>query len=451
MSAPHTGPTPATAPASARAPVAAPRRRRARTLTVLAGCLVLLAAALVAGVRALGQEPTVTLLANWTGTDERNFRATVLDPFARTHHIHVDYQGSSAESQVLGADVEAGTPPDVVVLTGPGELAGYARQGQLKPLDGLLPRTGFGASWTTPLDGHVYWFPLKADLKSIVWYPAGMSAQQRAAAARQPGQWCLGMGSGATSGWPGTDWIEDILLQQYGPDAYQRWARGALPWRSAQVKGAWTTWGRLVGAGGDPALVRRALKTPYQDAAEPVTRTPRGCTLEHQASFIRSQDPWKRADGRYEPSARLIPGAKAGDAWEVSGDLVALLHDTSPARTLIRYLASAGAQRAWNARESGFSVSPDAQPAPSARGADWHRSLAATLLDDRAVHCFDASDAMPPSVRDAFAEATIEYLAHPDHLGTLLTNLDSLRLAHALTWLQSVCDHAGPPGGRETP
>ncbi|MGN5380732.1 hypothetical protein ACQ4WX_37315 [Streptomyces lasalocidi] len=61
-------------------------------------------------VRALGQEPTVTLLANWTGTDERNFRATVLDPFARTHHIHVDYQGSSAESQVLGADVEAEHP-----------------------------------------------------------------------------------------------------------------------------------------------------------------------------------------------------------------------------------------------------------------------------------------------------------------------------------------------------
>ncbi|KOV66987.1 hypothetical protein ADK64_10600 [Streptomyces sp. MMG1121] len=408
--------------------------------------MILLAAALVAGVRALGQEPTVTLLANWTGTDERNFRETVLDPFERAHHIHVDYQGSSAESQVLGADVEAGTPPDVVVLTGPGELASYARQGQLKQLDGLLPRDGFGASWTTPLDGHVYWFPLKADLKSIVWYPAGTGERQRTEAAREPGQWCVGMGSGATSGWPGTDWIEDILLQRSGPDAYQRWVRGELPWQSQEVKGAWTTWGRMVGAGGDPELVRRALKTPYQQASEPLTRTPRGCTLEHQASFIRNEDPWKRADGRYEPSARLIPGARTVDAWEVSGDLVALLHDTSAAKTLIGYLASADAQRAWSARESGFSVSPEAQPSPSARGADWHRTLAATLLDDRAVHCFDASDAMPPSVRDAFAEATIEYLAHPDHLGALLKNLDSLRLAHGLTWLQSVCDRIPAPG-----
>ncbi|WBO63001.1 ABC transporter substrate-binding protein [Streptomyces camelliae] len=437
MSAPTGGPAQA-APAPRRS---RPRIRvRTRTVTVLAGCLILLAAALVAGVRTLRQEPTVTLLANWTGTDEQDFRDAVLKPFERRHHIHVDYQGSSAESEVLGADVEAGTPPDVVVLTGPGELAAYARQGQLKQVDDLLPRSGFGASWTTPLDGHVYWFPFKADLKSLVWYPAGTSAQQLAAAATRPGQWCLGMGSGATSGWPGTDWIEDILLQRSGPDVYQRWARGELPWQSREVKEAWTTWGRMVGAGGDPALVRRALKTPYQDASEPVTRTPRGCTLEHQASFIRNQDAWKRVDGRYVPSARLIPGARADDAWLVSGDLVALLHDTSPARTLIRYLASADAQRAWSTREFSFSVSPEAQPAPGAGGTAWHHALATTLLDDRAVHCFDGSDAMPPSVRDAFAEATIEYLAHPDHLDALLKNLDSLRQTHGLTWLQSVCD-----------
>ncbi|MGQ5638395.1 MULTISPECIES: extracellular solute-binding protein [unclassified Streptomyces] len=423
-------------------PAAGRRPRRLRTATVLASCLVLLAAAVVFAVRALGQEPTVTLLANWTGTDEQNFRQAVIEPFQRKYHIHVDYQGSSAESQVLGADVEAGTPPDVVVLTGPGELADYAGQGQLKPLDGLVPAAGFGASWSTPLNGHVYWFPLKADLKSIVWYPAGTSERQRTEAARRPGQWCVGMGSGATSGWPGTDWIEDILLQKYGPAVYQRWARGELSWRSRQVRSAWTTWGQLVGAGEDGALVRRALKTPYQDAAKPVTARPRGCTLEHQASFIRSQESaWKRVDGRYEPSARLIPGATATGAWEVSGDLVALLHDTPHAKTLIRYLASAGAQRAWSAKESGFSADPQAQPAPADAGPAWHRSLARTLLDERAVHCFDASDAMPPSVRDAFAEATIEYLADPRRLDTLLASLDTLGHAPNLTWLPSVCDH----------
>ncbi|MEV5147974.1 ABC transporter substrate-binding protein [Streptomyces sp. NPDC052727] len=420
-----------------------PSRRLVRVLTVVASCLAVLAAAVVVGVRALGQEPTVTLLANWTGEDEKNFRKAVIEPFERKHHIHVDYQGSNAESQVLGADVEAGTPPDVVVLTGPGELAEYARQKHLLPLEDLVDRGDFGTSWAMPLaDRHVYWFPLKADLKSIVWYPADAAEQERKQAAHQPAAWCVGMGSGATSGWPGTDWIEDILLQRYGPGVYEQWARGKLRWGSKQVRAAWTTWGDLIGAGGDPDLVRRALKTPYEAASRPVTTSPRGCTLEHQASFIRGrQHAWKDVDGRYEPSAQLLFGAPANRAWEVSGDLVALLHATPAAEKLIRYLASADAQRAWSAQQSGFSVHAGVPPAGGA-DPDWRRSLALTLRDKRAVHCFDASDAMPPAVRDAFGEAAIEFLAHPRHLEDLLHSLDTLSATPGLTWLPSVCDRA---------
>lgn len=419
-----------------------PVRGRARTVTVVASCLVLLAAAVVLGVRALGREPTVTLLANWTGDDERNLRQAVIEPFERKYHVHVDYQGSSAESQVLGADVEAGTPPDVVVLTGPGELADYAGQKQLQPLDGLIPREDFGASWATPLaDGHVYWFPLKADLKSIVWYPAGTSEAERRRARDDPAQWCVGMGSGATSGWPGTDWIEDILLQQHGPGVYQSWAGGRLSWRSPQVRRAWTTWGRLMGAGTSSSLLRRTLQTGYAEASAPVTATPRGCTLEHQASFIRTQSTaWSQVDGRYAPSSDLIPGSTADDSWEVSGDLVALLHTTPQARQLIRYLSSPTAQRAWATAESAFSVDTRAQPTTT--GPTWHHTLATTLLSPSATHCFDASDAMPPTIRDAFAEAAIDYLAHPGHLDSLLTTLETLRQAPGQTWLPAVCDRA---------
>ncbi|MFJ7150452.1 ABC transporter substrate-binding protein [Streptomyces sp. NPDC100445] len=437
MNARHGGPAPAV-PTRRRG---GPSRRLVRRLALVATCLAVLAAAVVVGVRALGAEPTVTLLANWTGKDERLFREAVIAPFEHKYHVRVDYQGSSAESQVLGAEVEAGTPPDVVVLTGPGELAEYARQKNLVALDGLVARDDFGPSWATPLaDGHVYWFPLKADVKSLVWYPAGVDARQRAEAAKRPAQWCVGMGSGATSGWPGTDWIEDILLQQSGPRLYARWARGDLSWRSKPVRRAWTTWGGLIGAGGDRDLVRRVLKTLYGRASQPIATVPRGCTLEHQGTFIRKEDRWVAADGRYDPSARHIPGATGGDAWEVSGDLVALLHATPQAERLIRYLASPEAQRAWSAAESAFTVSAGAQPAAGSADSAWHRSLARVLRDGHAVHCFDASDAMPPSVRDAFAEAAIEYVAHPGHLEALLRSLDTLTDSPGLTWLPSVCD-----------
>ena len=434
MSAPISGPATA-APGTRRRP----SRHLVRVVTVVASCLAVLAAAVVVGVRALSREPTVTLLANWTDKDARHFREAVIAPFERAHHIHVDYQGSSAESQVLSADVEAGTPPDVVVLTGPGELADYAGRGQLAPVEDLIPKGAFSTSWATSLNGHVYWFPLKADVKSLVWYPEHTSDQQLSQARDRPDQWCLGMGSGVTSGWPGTDWIEDIVLQQSGPRIYQRWARGLLPWQSKEVERAWRTWKNLVGAGRRD-LAGRALKTDYQEASQLVTQRPRQCMLEHQASFVRTYQPWKDVHGGYRPSARLIPGATAENTWEVSGDLVALLHDTPQARQLIRHLASTDAQQAWNASESGFSVDSRARPAAGS-AASWHRSLAGALLDGEAVHCFDASDAMPPAVRDAFAQATLDFLADPRDLDRLLKNLDSLRSDEELTWLTSVCDH----------
>lgn len=351
---------------AAPAPRSRRSRRAVRTVTVVASCLAVLAAVAVMGVRALGHEPAVTLLANWTGDDERHFREAVIEPFRRKYHIRVDYQGSNAESQVLGADVEAGTPPDVVVLTGPGELAEYARQRHLVPLGDLVRHAEFGPSWATRLtDGHVYWFPLKADLKSIVWYPSGLGERELRQAVRRPAAWCLGMGSGATSGWPGTDWIEDILLQRHGPAVYERWAGGDLSWRSPQVRSAWTAWRDLVGAGADQDLVRRALQTPYQSASDPVAARPRGCTLEHQASFIRGRPAWRQTDGRYISSAELLHGA-APRGWEVSGDLVALLHDTPQARKLIRYLASADAQRAWNEGSPASPCTPVCRPPPTA-------------------------------------------------------------------------------------
>ncbi|MEU6551284.1 ABC transporter substrate-binding protein [Streptomyces sp. NPDC046915] len=431
MSAPDDGRAQA---APARRP--GPSRRLLRTVTLVASCLALIAAAVIVGVRHFGREPTVTLLANWTLGDAKKFEDAVLVPFEKRHHIHVDYQGSSAESQVLSADVEAGTPPDVVVLTGPGELASYYRQGKLKRIDGLIPKDGFGTSWTPTFDGGVYWFPLKADLKSIVWSPRSMSDEQRADAARQPRQWCLGMGSGATSGWPGTDWIEDILLQQAGWRTYQRWALGQLSWNSKEVKKAWNTWHGLVGAG-DEKVVGRALVTSYRDASARAARKPPQCSLEHQASFVGTEDAWKDGKGKYGPSSPLLTGKAGSGSWEVSGDLVALLHETPQTRELIRYLASAEAQQAWSSVETGFSVNNEVD-VNTYKGAQ-RRLLAATLLDRGAVHCFDASDAMPPSVRDAFAQATIDFLARPDRLDSLLRDLEALRKKGGLTWLSSVC------------
>jgi len=269
------------------------RRPGNRTLGAVVVCLVLIAAAGVVVERATAWNGSVTLLANWTGQGEQTFRQDVIAPFEDKEHIHVLYQGSSAESQVLKADVESGTSPDVAVLPGPGELADYAHQGQLRPLEDLVPPKSFDTPWAPQIRGpgktfHTYWVPIKTDLKSLVWYPSTLDAAGRETAADLPASWCLGMGSGATSGWPGTDWLEDILLQQQGSETYEKWATGGLSWNSPEVRQAWTTWGRMVGAG-DTTYSLPALTTEYENASAGVMDKPPSCLLEHQASFVRTE------------------------------------------------------------------------------------------------------------------------------------------------------------------
>ncbi|SEF48032.1 carbohydrate ABC transporter substrate-binding protein, CUT1 family [Actinacidiphila yanglinensis] len=418
------------------------RRPSGRSYAVIGVCLAVLALAGVVVVRAVGSNGSLTLLANWTGGDETLFRENVIKPFEAKEHIHVLYEGSSAESQVLAADVETGTAPDIAVLPGPGELATYASQDQLTSLDGLFEAGDFYQPWAEEALGpdgktaHHYWLPIKTDLKSSVWYPKDMTAAQRTAAAKDPASWCVGMVSGATSGWPGTDWIEDILLQQSGDKVYQDWATGKLSWTDQRVKRAWQTWGAMVGAGQEQ-YVRRSLTTPYAKASQNSK-----CTLEHQSSFIRTGERWSETAGSaFTPSSTLIPGARTDQQeWEVSADLAAMLHDTSQARAFLRYLARKDVQAKWGLAQSGFSA--DRQVEPSVYVTDpVTKSVADTLRASGVERCYDASDAMPAVMRDDFQLAATNYLADPATLNQQLATLDGVRTKQAKTlhWLPSVC------------
>ncbi|MFD7459211.1 MULTISPECIES: ABC transporter substrate-binding protein [unclassified Streptomyces] len=395
------------------------RRPRPRTLVALAVCLALLGAGVYAGVRwAQGPKETVTLLASWTGQEAEDFDEQVLQKFEDDYGIDVVYQGSSALSQVLAADMAAGNPPDVAVLPGPGELLAYADAGRLQPLDGLFETGDYDEMWApeVPVEGrgtHTYWLPVKTSLKSMVWYTGEKPTVESAGA---PERWCLGLEDGATSGWPGTDWVEDVLLQQAGPRAYANWVNGELAWTDPRVRKAWTTWGEMVGAG-DTDRVARMLTTGF---GAPCAGTGR---LEHQGSFRAGH--WQRQGGEYVPSAEVIPeaGPDAG-AWEVSGDLAALLTPKEEARELIRYLADPETPL------PDYSANKKSAPDPGQDATE--RRIGGILREEGRTRCWDASDAMPRTLRDAFHQAVLRHLVEPEALEEQLRELDQLSVEQNL-------------------
>ncbi|MFI5680391.1 alpha-glucoside ABC transporter substrate-binding protein [Streptomyces cellulosae] len=400
------------------------RRVPSRALRTLltAACLL----ALVPGCGSPAPDPLV-VLGPWTGAEGEAFEAALEqldDGTGRTY----TYEGTRSLRETLVSQLEADDPPDVAILNSIGELTEYARRGRLRPLaQGITERAFRPWAPTLIVDGKLrtYWVPLKVDLKSLVWSRKGASDADPA--------WCVGLASQATSGWPGTDWIEDILLHQAGPTVYTDWAMSRLSWRDPAVRRAWTTWAGLLGKR-SPTSIERSLTTSYEGAAGP--DGPRGlldspgfaCTHEHQSAFIRYV--YAGADIGVQPSARFLDGpADFRGAYEVSGDMAAVFSDDPAAQELVERLSSQAGRDGWRAK-----ADPAVRPLfPTSTGptpADPTERTIDTLLTSGArTLCFDASDTMPPELRDAFHRAVLEFFrnAAEQHLDSLLRQLDTVR------------------------
>ncbi|WP_165986588.1 extracellular solute-binding protein [Streptomyces sp. YIM 98790] len=446
----------------------AARRTRARLRAALAGGLLALtgAAGCTQGVLPSAPEP-LTLVGPWTGEEEEDFKE-VLAEFTEEHGIEVIYEGTNATQELVLSSIQTGDPPDVAIQSGLGELADYHRRGLLKRLpDGIVQEGDYDPVWLPRPRGVTahYWVPVKADLKSIVWHdrknPPGDPAQPP-----DVSRWCIGMLSDATSGWPGSDWIEDILLQQAGPDVYDDWATRLLDWDDPRMVEAWETWGRFMrgqdgadgtggtaGTAGAGSAAERALHTDH--------RGPDGkggllfdegfpCELEHQGSFLPSlyDDDRVRARLAFTPSATpsssLLPGAAPrGNYRQVAADFAVMLRDSPEARLLLTHLVGQETQRkrAQDLTPPGYSAHNGVTAEMYPEGDEVSRGIVTEMRRADRL-CLDASDVMPPTIRRAFHDAVLHLLADPGQdLDTLLKEIQRAQeaLPEDTPAFESVC------------
>ena len=394
---------------------------------------------------------TVSVLATWGGDEQESFLAMVR-PFEERTGITVQYEGTRDLNAVLTTRVEGGNPPDVAGLPGPGQMAQFARAGRLTDLSNVLDQSTLRAQYSdewlrlSQVDGKQVGIFIKSALKGLIWYnpPVFQQAgyqiprtwdETLALSERIAGTgttpWCVGLESAAASGWPATDWIENIVLRQSGPGAYEPWHQGTMRWTAPEIKRAWETWGRIVT---DPRMVfggrQGVLATAFGDAGDGLFTSPPNCYLHHQGSFITTfytqNFPNVRpgTDFNFFMFPEIDP--RYTDAIAVGGDLFGMFKDTPQARALIQYLTTPEAQAIWVRR--GGAISPnqqvplDAYPDPVARDA-------AETLTNASIVRFDASDLMPEEMNAAFWRATLDYVNNPANLDSILANLDQVQAA----------------------
>jgi len=380
-----------------------------------------------AAIMALGtvaQAEQLTVFGPWLGPDQENVEK-VLAGFAAASGHDVSYVGSDSFEQQIVIDAEAGSAPNVAVFPQPGLAADMAKRGFLTPLadgtaDWVKENYAAGQSWVdlgtyAGADGadNLYGFFYKVDVKSLVWYspenfedagyevPTSMEdlkalTDQIVADGGTP--WCIGLGSGGATGWPATDWVEDMMLRTQTPADYDAWVKNDLKFNDPKVVAVIEEFGAFARndayvAGGAGAVA----STDFRDSPKGLFDSPPQCYMHRQASFIPAFFPegtvvGEDADFFYFPAyAEKDLGAPvlgAGTVW-------AITNPSDAANELIAYLETPEAHETWMAL-GGF-LTPH-KGVDTSKFSDAATAKMNDILLAATTFRFDGSDLMPGAV-----------------------------------------------------
>jgi alpha-glucoside transport system substrate-binding protein len=340
---------------------------------------------------------------------------------------------------------------DVILLPQPGTVIQQARSGNAIALEDMgfdiaeLEST-FGEYFMSlgEFEGKHYGIPSNVNLKSMVWYPkddfdaAGYEipttwdeltalADQIKADGGTP--WCVGYQSEGSTGWPATDWMEDIMLATAGQETYTQWIAHEIPFNDPAVVAAGELFGDVMFGEGN--VLGGAENTPsvaFGDAPLPMFDDPPGCWLHRQASFITAFFP-ANAEAGVDYDWFPFPSIdQQGTLF--AGEMMVTFRDAPETRDFLTRFMGEEVQCAMGEEPGSSRISPNVNvestcyPNPILAGAS---EVLSTALAGEGEAGFDASDQMPPEVGSgSFWTGMVQYMRDgPDSLQSVLDEIES--------------------------
>ena len=391
---------------------------------------------------------TVTINASIISPESDQYIAS-WKQFETCTGITISYDGSNDFESQLPIKVQGGTAPDLAFIPQPGLLAKMVATGKVvKPPAAVAQNVdaNWNVAWKNygSVNGTFYAAPMSSNLKSLVWYsPKAFAAKGYSVpttwddmmklsdtiAATGVKPWCGGIGSGTATGWPATDWLEEIVMRQSGPDVYDKWISHDVKFNSPEITKAMDTlngWMRNPKyVNGGFGNVQTIASTTFQNAGLPILKGQ--CYMLQQASFYAAQWPAGTKVGPdgdvfafYEPAM----GTQFGKPVEGGGEFVTAFSDRPEVQAVQTYLSTVD----WiNGKVKLGNWVTANKAIDSANFQTPIEKLSWTILTDpSATFRFDASDAMPAAV-GAGAEWTqmTAWFASNKDTATVLKAIDS--------------------------
>ncbi len=383
----------------------------------------------------------VTVFGPWLTPEDDIFRS-VLAYFADATGADVVYTGSDGFEQQILIDAEAGSAPNIAVFPQPGLASDMASRGQLTPLpdgaaDWVRDNYAAGQSWVdlgTYADDsgadQMYGFFFNVNLKSIVWYSPenfedadyevpetfeDLKALTEQIVADGEVPWCIGLGSGPATGWPATDWVEDLMLRTQPPEVYDGWVTNEIKFSDERVLAAieefgWFALDDAKVSGGSAAVG----STDFRDSPTGLFSSPPQCYMHRQASFASAFFPDDVVVGE-DADFFYLPGFADKDLGSPvlgGGTLMAITNPSDATNELMKFFQLPIAHEVMMA-QTGF-LTPHTGVNLDAYKDDTLRKQGEIMLGATTFR-FDGSDLMPGGVgAGTFWTGMVDYTGGAD-------------------------------------
>lgn len=391
---------------------------------------------------------TVTFDGPFVDADEVKFNESVKE-FEEATGIDINYVGNKEFEGTIVTRVEAGNAPDVADFPQPGLLSNLSRKGYVIDISTFIPdewlKAQYNQSWldmamvpgtSGDIVGGV-WYRFNG--KSLVWYPKDdfeasgyqipttwdeLLALSDQIAADGDTPWCVGIGSGVATGWPATDWMEEVMLRTTSLENYDKWVTGELGFTSPEVKkaaetlaGVWFKEGYVYG--GRDSIV----STTFDASPLPMFEEPPKCWLHKQGNFVTGFFPEGAQEGVDYAFFYLPPIDPAyGKPFLVAGDIVAMFSDRPEVKALVEYITTPQSAIGW--LETGGALATHLGATPEMYGMPMERGIAELVVQATSFR-FDASDLMPGEVgAGSFWKGMTDWVSGASDLDTVLQEID---------------------------
>ena len=391
----------------------------------------------------------VTMAGPFTDSDAVKFENSIKE-FEEMTGIDIQYEGSKEFEASIGISIEGGNPPDIADFPQPGLLKNFVAKGYVLDLNDTLDmnkvKSNYIQSWLDMGTMESPDGPIMAGIwarvngKSLVWYnkaefdAAGyevpetwdeLMALQATIKADGDTPWCVGIESGAATGWAMTDWVEEMMLRTTSLENYDRWVEGDLKFNSPEVREAietvadiWFPEGMVYGG-------RKSIATTsFGDAPKVMFEKPPKAWLHKQGNFITSFFP-ENAKAGVDYDFFYLPSVKEeyGRPVLVAGDIYAMFNDRPEVRMVMQYFATGASVEGWV--KAGGAISPHKDSQLSWYTNEVDRKVAEVIQNATSVR-FDGSDLMPGQVgAGSFWKEMTAYVSGAKTLDEALKAIDA--------------------------